>query len=62
VSAGRSAGIALPRTLELFASKLGVRYFGSPFFDTDFRMFAVPLIMGMQDFAAAPYGSLTEAA
>ena len=62
VSAGRDAGIALPRTLELFASKLGVRYFGSPFFDTDFRMFAVPLIMGMQDFAAAPYGSLTEAA
>jgi len=62
VRQGNIAGIMLPRTLELFASKVGVRYFGSPFFDGDFRMFAIPLIMHMPDFAAAPYGSLTEAA
>jgi len=62
VRQGNTAGIALPRILELFASKLGVRYFGSPFFDGDFRMFAIPLIMHMPDFAAAPYGLLSEAA
>ena len=59
---GNNRDVLLPRTLELFASKVGVRYFGSPYFDSDFRMFAIPLIMHMPDFAAAPYGSLTEAA
>ncbi len=53
---GEVNGLRIPRTLELFASKLGVRYFGEPFFDSDFRMFALPLIVSMTDFARSPYG------
>lgn len=56
-SAGDIAGIALPRTLSLFATMLGVRYFGRPFFDGQFRMFAIPLILRLSDFENAPYGS-----
>jgi GNAT superfamily N-acetyltransferase len=62
VRLGHGVDVPLPRTLELFASKMGMRYFGAPFFDGDFRMFAMPLIMSMRDFAAAPYGSLPAAA
>jgi hypothetical protein len=56
-SAGDLAGIDLPRTLRLFATMVGVRYFGRPFFDSRFRMFAMPLILQLSDFEETPYGS-----
>lgn len=59
---GNIAGAALPRTLVLFADKYGTRYVGSPFFDGDFRMFAMPHILRLQDFAASPYGSTADVA
>ena len=55
--AGNIEGVELPRTLELFASMVGVRYFGSPFFDSQFRMFAMPLILQLSDFENTPYGT-----
>jgi len=58
---GNLDAVALPRTLEVFA-KVGARYFGTPFYDREFRMFAMPLIMRMEDFVASPYGSLPMAA
>jgi GNAT superfamily N-acetyltransferase len=57
VIAGDIEGIQLPRTLELFASMVGVRYFGSPFYDNQFRMFAMPLLLQLSDFENTPYGS-----
>ena len=54
---GNLAAVPLPRTLELFA-KVGARYFGTPFYDADFRMFAMPLILDMKDFVHSPYGTL----
>lgn len=58
---GKLDAVDLPRTLEVFA-KVGARYFGTPFYDAEFRMFAMPLIMRMEDFVASPYGSLPLAA
>jgi hypothetical protein len=36
---------------------VGVRYFGSPFYDNQFRMFAMPLLLQLSDFENTPYGS-----
>jgi L-ornithine Nalpha-acyltransferase len=55
--AGDLAGITLPRTLRLFATMVGVRYFGRPIFDNQFRLFAMPLILQLSDFENTPYGS-----
>jgi hypothetical protein len=55
-STGDIEGIDLPRTLGLFATMTGARYFGHPFFDSQFRMFAMPLILQLSDFENAPYG------
>jgi hypothetical protein len=54
---GDLAAVPLPRTLELFA-KVGARYFAAPFYDADFRMFAMPLILDMKDFVHSPYGTV----
>lgn len=62
IERGELAAAALPRTLELFATKVSARYFGAPFYEGDFRMFAMPLIVRMADFAQSPYGSLPESA
>jgi GNAT superfamily N-acetyltransferase len=62
VQRGDFAGAALPRTLELFATKISARYFGVAFFDCDFHMFAMPLMVLMSEFAQSPYGSLREIA
>lgn len=58
---GNLEAVAVPRTLDVFA-KVGARYFGEPFYDADFRMYAMPLIMRMEDFVASPYGTLPLAA
>jgi GNAT superfamily N-acetyltransferase len=57
VQRGDRVGVALPRTLKLFATKLRARYFGGAFFDGDFRVFAMPLIIQMSEFVLSPYGS-----
>lgn len=54
---GNLNAVPLPRTLELFA-KVGARYFGTPFYDAGFRMFAMPLILDMKDFVHSPYGTV----
>ena len=33
-----------PRTLALFATRMGARYIGPPAYDTDFNVFALPLV------------------
>jgi N-acyl-L-homoserine lactone synthetase len=42
--AGDLTGLALPRTLALFASRMGARFIGSPVFDAYFNVFALPLV------------------
>jgi L-ornithine Nalpha-acyltransferase len=41
---GHDDGLSLPRTLALFATRMGARYIGPPVFDTDFNVFALPLV------------------
>lgn len=36
--------LSLPRTLALFATRMGARYIGPPAYDTDFNVFALPLV------------------
>ena len=58
---GDLSAARLPRTLELF-SKVGARYFGAPYYDSGFRMFAMPLLLDLKDFVASPYGDIPLAA
>jgi putative hemolysin len=41
---GRGAELPLPRTLALFAVRMGARFIGSPMYDDYFNVFALPLI------------------
>ena len=41
---GRLEGLRLPRTLSLFAKKLGARFIGEPLYDARFHRYAAPLI------------------
>jgi hypothetical protein len=49
---GDLAGLDLPRTLSLFASRMGARYIGSPVYDSYFNVFALPLVAPLADIAA----------
>ncbi|MFT3772751.1 MAG: GNAT family N-acetyltransferase [Minicystis sp.] len=49
---GDLTGIALPRTLALFASRMGARFIGPPVYDTGFDVFALPLVATLADLAA----------
>ena len=40
---GQLTALKLPKTLALFAGKLGARYLGTPAYDPHFRVFAMPL-------------------
>lgn len=40
---GQLTALKLPRTLALFAGKLGARYLGTPAYDPHFKVFAMPL-------------------
>jgi putative hemolysin len=41
--------LRLPRTLALFAHKMGARFIGEPIYDTHFRRFSMPLIAALDD-------------
>jgi hypothetical protein len=41
---GDVAGLALPRTLSIFATRMGARFIGSPVYDAYFNVFALPLV------------------
>jgi predicted GNAT family N-acyltransferase len=48
---GDFEGLALPRTLGLFALRMGARYIGSPAYDAQFGVFALPLVATLADIA-----------
>ena len=41
-------GLYFPRTLGLFAEKIGARFIGPPIYDPGFKMFAMPLCVSME--------------
>ena len=45
--------LRLPRTLGLFAHKMGARFLGEPIYDTHFRRYAMPLIAALDDVPAS---------
>lgn len=49
---GELTGLELPRTLSLFANRMGARYIGSPAYDAYFNVFALPLVATLADIAA----------
>jgi hypothetical protein len=40
---GDVSGLRLPRTLSLFALRMGARFIGEPIYDPQFRMYSMPL-------------------
>jgi hypothetical protein len=50
---GRFDGLRLPRTLSLFARKLGARFISEPLYDARFRRFSTPLIAGLDAIPAS---------
>jgi putative hemolysin len=50
---GALEGIPLPRTLSLFAKRMGARFIGSPVYDAYFNVFALPLIAALADIGEA---------
>lgn len=46
---GELDALKLPHTLQLFAAKMAARYLGPPAFDTNFKVFAVPLVTRIAD-------------
>lgn len=51
--AGALQALKLPRTLSLFARKLGARFIGEPLYDLHFRRYAVPLVAALSDIPAS---------
>ena len=47
------ADLDLPRTLSVFARRMGARFVGGPYYEPDFGVFALPLVVALGD-AAAP--------
>ena len=59
---GESETLDLPRTLSLFATRLGALYMGPPAYDSYFNVFALPLVATLSESAqarAAAIGSRT---
>ncbi|HET6149620.1 MAG TPA: GNAT family N-acyltransferase [Polyangia bacterium] len=48
---GQRAGLDLPRTLSLFARRMGARFIGPPVYDRYFNVFALPLVTALADLA-----------
>lgn len=46
-------GLRLPRTLSLFAHKMGARFIGEPLYDTHFRRFSMPLVAALAEIPAS---------
>lgn len=40
-------GLRMPRTLSLFAHKMGARFIGEPLYDSHFRRFSIPLVAAL---------------
>jgi putative hemolysin len=49
---GDLTGLELPRTLALFAHRMGARFIGPPVYDERFGVFALPLVSALADLAA----------
>ena len=49
---GDLTGLELPRTLSLFAKRMGGRYLGLPAYDAYFNVFALPLVATLAEIAA----------
>jgi L-ornithine Nalpha-acyltransferase len=49
---GNLTGLELPRTLALFAARMGARFIGPPVYDTYFNIFALPLVASLADIGA----------
>jgi putative hemolysin len=50
---GQLEGLRLPRTLALFARKMGARFIGKPLYDAGFRRFSMPLIAALDEIPAS---------
>ncbi|HYI01731.1 GNAT family N-acetyltransferase [Hyalangium sp.] len=50
---GQLEGLRLPRTLALFARKMGARFMGTPLYDAGFRRFSMPLIAALDEIPAS---------
>jgi hypothetical protein len=50
---GQLSGLRLPRTLALFARKMGARFLGAPLYDAGFRRFSMPLIAALEEMPAS---------
>lgn len=50
---GQLANLRLPRTLALFARKMGARFIGKPLYDAGFRRFSMPLIAALDEIPAS---------
>ena len=48
---GCLTALTLPKTLALFATKMGARYLGPPIYDHYFNVFALPLAVRLEDLA-----------
>ena len=46
---GELANLELPRTLSVFARRMGARFIGAPVYDTYFNVFALPLVATLAD-------------
>lgn len=49
---GQLHGLRLPRTLSLFARKIGARFIGAPLYDAHFRRYALPLMAPLESVPA----------
>lgn len=58
---GDLAGLELPRTLSLFANRMGARFIGSPAYDAYFNVFALPLVATLADITAPRVSTTTTA-
>jgi L-ornithine Nalpha-acyltransferase len=60
--AGELAGLDLPRTLALFATRMSARFIGPPVYDGYFNVFALPLVAALAEVVArrASPGALEE--
>jgi GNAT superfamily N-acetyltransferase len=56
---GDLGGLRLPRTLSLFATKMGARYIGPPVYEPRFGVFALPLAVDLARLAERTLGSLS---
>ena len=50
---GQLSSLRLPRTLALFARKMGARFLGAPLYDAGFRRFSMPLIAALDEVPAS---------